>query len=127
MQHVEARRSSQRVLVVEDEWLIATLLEEMLAELGHDVVATVATVDKALAVVDGGRFDLALIDMNLNGQSARGVADRLSERGIPFACTTGYGRSDLDERFRDRPILHKPFELRDLEAVIAEALPSAGG
>jgi hypothetical protein len=63
----------------------------------------------------------------LNGKSARGVADRLTERGIPFACTTGYGRSDLDERFRGRPILQKPFELRDLEAIIAQALPTAGG
>jgi CheY-like chemotaxis protein len=124
---VETRRSSQRVLVIEDEWLVATLLEDMLAELGHSVVATAGTVDDALAAVDGQRFDLALIDMNLHGKSARGVADRLSERGIPFACTTGYGRTDLDERFRGRPILLKPFELRDLEAIIAQALPATGG
>jgi CheY-like chemotaxis protein len=124
---VETQLSSRRVLVIEDEWLVATLLEDMLAELGHSVVATAGTVDDALAAVDGQRFDLALIDMNLNGKSARGVADRLSERGIPFACTTGYGRTDLDERFRGRPILHKPFELKDLEAIIAQALPAVGG
>ena len=124
---METQRSSQRVLVIEDEWLVATLLEDMLAELGHSVVATAGTIDDALAAVDGQRFDLALIDMNLNGKSARGVADRLTERGIPFACTTGYGRSDLDERFRGRPILQKPFELRDLEAIIAQTLPAAGG
>ena len=114
------------MLVIEDEWLVATLLEDMLSELGHNVVATVATVDDALSAVDGNGFDLALIDLNLNGKSARGVADRLLERGIPFACTTGYGRTDLDERLRGRPILQKPFELKDLEAVIAQALPSAG-
>lgn len=125
--NVEARRSSRRVLVIEDEWLVATLLEDMLSELGHTVVATAATVGDALAAADGQSFDLALIDMNLHGQSARGVADRISERGIPFACTTGYGRTDLDERFRGRPILQKPFELKDLEAVIAQALPGAGG
>lgn len=115
--------STRRVLVVEDEWLVATLLEDMLAELGHEVVATAATVDDALAAVEGKPFDLVLLDMNLNGKSARGVADRLAERGIPFACTTGYGRTDLDERLRGRPILQKPFELKDLEAVIAQALP----
>jgi CheY-like chemotaxis protein len=116
-------QGSQRILVVEDEWLVATLLEDMLAELGHVVVGPVATLEAALTAVQQDGFALALLDMNLNGQSATRVADRLADRGIPFACTTGYGRTDLDERFRSRPILHKPFELGDLEAVIAQALP----
>jgi CheY-like chemotaxis protein len=120
---VSERQSSQRILVVEDEWLVATLLEDMLAELGHVVVGPVATLAEAMAAAQQEGFDLALLDMNLHGQSATGVADSLADRGIPFACTTGYGRTDLDERFRGRPILHKPFELRDLEAVIAQALP----
>jgi len=115
------------VLVVEDEWLIATLLEDMLSELGHVVAATAPSLDEALNAVQQHSFDLALIDLNLNGQSANAVAESLASRGIPFACTTGYGRTDLDERFRGRPILHKPFELKDLEAVIAQALPSAKG
>jgi len=118
---------TRRVLVVEDEWLIATLLEDMLGELGHAVVATAPSLDEALAAVREQSFDLALVDLNLNGQSARSVADSLAERGIPFACTTGYGRTDLDERFRGRPILHKPFELKDLEAVIAQALQPVEG
>jgi CheY-like chemotaxis protein len=121
---VSGQQASRRVLVVEDEWLVAMLLEDMLAELGHVVVGPVATLDDALTAVQQDGFDLALLDMNLNGQSATSVADRLADRGIPFACTTGYGRTDLDERFRGRPILHKPFGLKDLEAVIAQALPS---
>lgn len=119
---MSGQQGSQRILVVEDEWLVATLLEDMLAELGHVVVGPVATLADAMAAVQQSGFDLALLDMNLNGQRATTVADSLADRGIPFACTTGYGRGDLDERFRGRPILHKPFELKDLEGVIAQAL-----
>lgn len=113
-----------RVIVIEDEWLVATLLSDMLTELGHVVLATAADVQEALDAVEQDDVDLVFLDLNLGGERATAVIDLLLARGVPFACTTGYGEDALEERLRDRPILQKPFELRDIERVIAQALPS---
>ena len=111
-----------RVLVVEDEMLIGMLLEDMLADMGHDVVAVVPRVNEALAAVQHEAFDVAILDVHLNGQSAFPVAEALIERGIPFVFATGYGERGLPEPYRDRPALKKPFQLDGLKQMLETAL-----
>ena len=111
-----------RVLVVEDEMLIGMLLEDMLADMGHDVVAVVPRVNEALAAVQHEAFDVAILDVHLNGQSAFPVAEALIERGIPFVFATGYGERGLPELYRDRPTLKKPFQLDGLKRMLQTAL-----
>ncbi len=108
-----------RVLVVEDEMLIGMLLEDMLADLGHAVVGVVPRVNEALAAVQREDFDLAILDVHLNGQAVFPVAEALSGRGIPFVFATGYGERGLPEEYRSRPILQKPFAKDDLEKMLA--------
>jgi CheY-like chemotaxis protein len=98
--------------------LIGMLLEDMLADMGHDVVAVVPRVNEALAAVQHEAFDVAILDVHLNGQSAFPVAEALIERGIPFVFATGYGERGLPEKYRGRPILQKPFAKDDLERIL---------
>lgn len=117
------RPSGLRVLLVEDENLVALLLEDMLAELGHTVVGPVARLDKALEMVQGGAFDVAILDVNINGGEAYPIADALAARGIPFVFSTGYGKKSLREPYSDRPTLQKPFQRHDLQKLFAELSP----
>jgi CheY-like chemotaxis protein len=114
----QATPAGRRVLVVEDEMLIGMLLEDMLADLGHQVVAVVPRVNEALALVQREAFDLAILDVHVNGQPVFPVADSLVERGIPFVFATGYGERGLPEHYRDRPILQKPFAKDDLAKMV---------
>jgi len=113
------RAEKLRVLVVEDEAVIAMLIEDMLMDLGHEVRAVASSMREALAQARDGSFDLALVDANLDGQLSYPVADILHGRGIPFIYATGYGGRGLDSRFAQAPILVKPFTCADLERVIA--------
>ena len=115
-----------RVLVVEDEGLVAMLLEDMLAELGHEVVATVSRVDRAAQTIADTAFDFAVLDVNINGESTYPLADQLKRRGIPFIFATGYGRSGLHETWRSAPVLQKPFQARDLDRLMREVLTRPG-
>lgn len=109
---------SRRVLVIEDEALIGMLLEDMLSDLGHEVVGIVSRIEDALSAVRGDSFDLAILDLHLNGHSALPVAEILAERGVPFVFATGYGRRGLPERYAAQPILQKPFAKDDLDGVL---------
>ncbi|MBD0274439.1 MAG: response regulator [Acetobacteraceae bacterium] len=111
-----------RVLVVDDEALIAMNVQDMLDELGCVVVAAPTRVEEALAVVEDGGIDAVLLDVNLHGRPSFPVADALAARQVPFVFATGYGTHILREDLRDRPLLPKPFRLRDLERVLAGAL-----
>lgn len=115
----------RRVLLVEDEALIAMNVEDMLDALGYVVVAAAAEVEEALAAVEGGGIDAALLDVNLQGRTSFPVADALAARDVPFVFATGYGTRGLREDFRDRPVLQKPFKLQDLERVLSGALAAA--
>jgi CheY-like chemotaxis protein len=110
--------AQRRILVVEDEMLISMLLEDMLADLGHAVVATVPRLNEALEAVQRESFDTAILDVHLHGQSAFPVAEALIERGIPFIFATGYGERGLPEKYQGRPVLQKPFSKDDLERVL---------
>ena len=114
--------AGRRVLLVEDEALIAMNVEDMLDALGYVVVATAAGVEEALAAVEGGGIDAALLDVNLRGRPSFPVADALADRGVPFVFATGYGAHGLREDLRDRPVLQKPFKLREMERALSGAL-----
>ena len=96
----EQAETRSRVLLVEDEAMIAMLIEDMLVELGCDVVATAAKLDDAVSLAQSGSFDLAFLDLNLRGVASYPVAQALRERGIPFAFVTGYGTAGADPAVR---------------------------
>jgi CheY-like chemotaxis protein len=120
----EARPATQgkRILVVEDELMIRMLLEDMLGELGYTITAEAARIDEALEAAQNADFDIAILDVNLNGQPISPVADALAARGMPFVFATGYGERGLPESYRDRPTLKKPFQLDSLKRTLQSAL-----
>jgi CheY-like chemotaxis protein len=107
-----------QVLLVEDEAIIAMLMEDMLAEFSCDVLETVGELDAATAAAMTTRFDMAFVDVNLGGNPAYPVADILRARGIPFAFVTGYGSAGGQAEYADVPVLQKPFRAQELEAII---------
>jgi hypothetical protein len=88
---LDGNSDARRVLIVEDEPLLALNIEDMLTELGHHVVATATRIDKSLSLAQVTEFDLAVLDINLAGSNTFQVADILRKRGLPFIFTTGYG------------------------------------
>ena len=102
-----------RVLVVEDEFLVATLIEEMLQSAGCVVSGPIARVAEALDAVDHESYDAAVLDVNLGGDRIDPVADALSRQHIPFMFVTGYNTGGLP-RYAARPHLCKPFKTADL-------------
>ena len=119
-QGVDAR--SKRVLVVEDEMMIRMLLEDMLAELGYAVAATAARIEEAMNAVATGDFDIAILDVNLDGQAVTPVAEVLATRGTPFFFVTGYAEHGLPEHYGNRPMLKKPFQIDSLRRMLDQVL-----
>jgi CheY-like chemotaxis protein len=111
-----------RVLVVEDEAAISILIEDMLLDFGTETVGPVGRIEHALKLAQDGDLDLAILDINLAGQSTYSVADVLRARGIPFVFATGYGTAAIPPRFQETPILQKPFTFSTFEDVLRGAL-----
>ena len=118
--------SHRRVLVVEDEVMIRMLLDDMLDDLGFKVALSAGRLDEAMAHARDGDFDLAILDVNLNGDLVYPVADLLAARGLPFVFSSGYGDSGIPEPYRNRPTLQKPFQLDGLESALKKLLPPVG-
>lgn len=98
------------ILVVEDESLVAMLLETILEDMGCTTLGPVSTVDEALKVVsDDQPFDGALLDVNVAGKEVFPVAQALKDKGVPFVFSTGYGEGGLPEEWRGHPTIQKPF------------------
>jgi CheY-like chemotaxis protein len=114
--------AGRRILVVEDEMLVLMNIEFALSDLGCSTIVVAATVSQALAHLAQQDFDLAILDVNLADEKSYPVADALSERGIPFAFSTGC--SDHGDRtdFDSRPTLRKPYVRTRLKAVLAQLL-----
>jgi two-component SAPR family response regulator len=110
-----------KVLVVEDEFLVAMDIENMLEQLGCQVVASVPRLRKALDVALSLDFDLAVLDINLAGEVVYPLAFRLANRGTPFVFTTGYSTSSLPSELSDRPLVRKPVTLASLKKSVALA------
>jgi len=111
------RNSMQRVLIAEDEALIAMLLGDLLQELGFES-RTCASVSEALDALDGSDFPFAILDVNLGTALSYPVADSLIARGIPFAFATGYSGRGIDSAYASNVILRKPFDKEQLSKVI---------
>ena len=104
-----------RILVVEDEMLIAVMIEETLQDLGCVVVGPVAKLDAALRLARDEALDAAILDVTIRGGQVYPVAEHLFVRGIPFVLASGYGDWALPENLQDQPRLTKPFSARDIE------------
>jgi DNA-binding response OmpR family regulator len=114
--------SKRRILIVEDEPLIAMMLEDFLDAGGMEPAGISDTVESALAVAREGGFDAAILDVNLSGgQKSWPVAQLLVEQGIPFIFATGGGDNDIDPAYRDRPTITKPYSLEGVNSAL-EAL-----
>src|SRR5215467_11288021 len=114
-----SRSGHRRVLVVEDEIMIRMLLEDMLADLGYGVAASAGGLDEAITLARESDFDVAILDVNLNGHAVYPVAEVLDQRGVPFVFSTGYGERGLPKAFCDRPTLQKPFQLENLDKALS--------
>ena len=110
-----------RVLVVEDEMLLAMRLEDMLADLDCDVIGPVGRVAEAIGLAQSEVFDGAILDINVAGTEVYPVARVLAGRGIPFIFVSGYDACSLPAEWRSRPTLQKPFQPNDLAKIMAKA------
>lgn len=110
--------TGKRVLVVEDEPIVAMVAEDLLETLGAHVVGVACHITDAVALASSADIDLALLDVNLNGERSDAVADVLRARSIPFVFATGYGTSGVDATFA-APVVEKPYVLRDIEAALS--------
>ncbi|WHU04020.1 response regulator [Sphingomonas sp. NIBR02145] len=109
----------QKVLIVEDEPLIAMMLEDFLDALDRVVAGTADSVASGLALVEAGGIDAAIMDVNLRGgETSWPIADALAARGIPFVLATGGAGDMIHESYRNRPILSKPFTMDSVEKVL---------
>jgi CheY-like chemotaxis protein len=116
--------AGKRVLVVEDELLIRMLLQDMLTDLGYRLAGEAGRMDEALTLAKQSEFDVAILDVNLNGEPISPVVEVLVKRGLPFVFATGYGARGVPEPYRATPTLQKPFQADALAQAIEAAAPS---
>ena len=113
--------TARSILIVEDEPLIAMMLEDFLDSLGHKVVGTVESVKDAEAALDDGGFDVAILDVHLKGDHIWPICDRLADGGIPFILATGGHIEPPPARHADAPVLAKPYTIDAIEPALAKA------
>ena len=111
-----------RIFLVEDEAMIRMMVVDMIEELGHVVAAEAGQIDQALELAQSADFDLAILDVNVNGKIITSVAELIKSRNLPLIFATGYGTGGVPEEFEEYPALQKPFQLQALAASIEEAL-----
>jgi CheY-like chemotaxis protein len=110
-----------RILVVEDEAMVSMLIEDMVLDCGCEIIGPVARFEEALALAQAAEFDVAVLDLNLNGTLSYPIAAVLRARGIPVIFATGYGAGELLDKFRDCPTLQKPFSQSDFAQSVTAA------
>ena len=111
-----------RILVVEDEFMVAALLQDRLVDLGCDVVGPASNIEEALELLATEQIDAAVLDVNISGRMVFPVADALAERKVPFVFATAYGGAGLVEPHAERTVLNKPYHERALEHALRAAL-----
>lgn len=119
------RPAGGSVFLVEDEVMIRMMVADMLEELGYRIAAEAGDIGEAMRLAESTEFDLAILDVNVNGKVISPVAEIIHAKGRPFIFATGYGSSGLPEEYRDRPALQKPFQLDALSKTIETALRGA--
>ena len=119
--------SNRRILVVEDEMMISMLIEDMLEDLGYEVVGVAQSLPSSLtmATTKAGEYDMAILDINLAGEQSFPVARLLMDQGVPFMFATGYGQLGLEEPFRSVLTLNKPFQQEDLGKAVEQTAKAA--
>ena len=123
MRDTFARMKGLRVLIVEDELIIAMELESLLRRLGCIVLDAVSTIQQALRMLESELPDFAVLDVNLNGQRVTPVAEALRQQGVPFVLVTGWGSERLHEKvLQDAPYLRKPVNAQQLGRAISDVL-----
>lgn len=117
--------AGRRILIVEDEYLVAEHMTLMLQDLGYEVVGPVPTIPEAITAIANENLDAVLLDANLDGTSSAPIADELAARHLPFVVVTGYGNLELGAAaLQAAPRVNKPFTPTDLAAVLAKAVAS---
>jgi DNA-binding response OmpR family regulator len=107
-----------RILIVEDEPLIAIMLEDWLTELGHQPLGPIDSIEKALEFAGGTPLDAAILDVNIRGRRSDPVAEVLGGRGIPFAFATGDSKDAVAERFAGAPTVSKPYDFDAIKRIV---------
>jgi len=123
---VRSRLTGKRVLLVEDEALLAMVLVDYLTEAGCVVVGPAYTIEKATAMINEATFDAALLDVNLSGRTSQDLALALTQKGVPFAFVTGYGREGLPTTFRQAMMVEKPFTQNLVLGALEQLLNKTG-
>jgi DNA-binding NtrC family response regulator len=108
------------VFLVEDETLIRMMIAGMAEELGHTVVAEAGNINDALTLARTADFEIAVLDINVGGERIEPVAEIVANRDLPFIFASGYGAAAAPQKFRDRPILQKPFSVERFGKAIEE-------
>ena len=119
----DAQQPKARILIVEDEAMIAFAVEEILLAAGFEIAGVAGRLETALSMIEGGGFDAAILDTNLAGVSAGPAAEALRARGRPFVVASGYLPSQQQEAFRGVPSIQKPYAPQRLISVLTEILP----
>jgi CheY-like chemotaxis protein len=115
----------KRVLVVEDESLIGMLTMDMVKELGYATLGPLTNIADAQAVIANSDIDVAVIDLNLNGQPAYPLAEALQAKGVPFVFVTGYAPDSIDGRFAHVPLIQKPIPREALASALARLVDAS--
>jgi DNA-binding response OmpR family regulator len=110
-----------RILIVEDEFIIADEIASMVEGFGHTILGPAGTIEEAETIVANEQLDFAIIDANLRGASSAELGKRLTERDVPFCVCTGYRLDDIRAAFGDIPVVQKPVRERALAAIIDAA------
>jgi CheY-like chemotaxis protein len=110
------------VFLVEDEAMIRMMVADMLLELGYSVAAEAGDINEAIKLASSTEFDIAILDVNVNGKVISPVAELIRTRNRPFIFATGYGSQGVPEEYRDRPALQKPFQIESLAQMIESTL-----
>lgn len=118
--HTPLRLIAPRVLVVEDEITVALLIEDMVHELAYEVAGIVSRLEDAMRLLDSETFDLAMLDVHLNGKMVYPFAAELEAREIPFLFATAYGARGIPEEFNSHLVLQKPFGPVELRRALVQ-------
>jgi len=118
----ETNQPGGSIFLVEDEVMIRMMVADMLEDIGFRIAAEAGDINEATRLAKTAEFDIAILDVNVNGKVISPVAEVLASRNKPFIFATGYGAHGLPEDFRDRPTLQKPFQMETLAQMLRNML-----